>query len=311
MTNRTLGAGLWAISCYFNPCRYRRRLANYHEFRRRLTAPLVCVELSFDGRFELGADDADVLIKVKGGAVLWQKERLLNIAWRHVPLSCRKIAWLDCDVFFASDDWIEGTQALLDDFPVVQPFSQVAELRRETRVERTPPLEECGLGYSILRSSAAPAEDLLASNMRLARTHSGLAWAAHRDAFDGLGFYDSCIVGSGNRAMFCAQIDKCEQAVKYLRMTPRWADHYRSWADRHFRRVNGKVGHLDMRLYHLWHGDLENRRYAERHEDFSQYAFDPERDIGTEEGGPWKWTSRKRPMHDFVCQYLKGRREDG
>src|SRR5262249_57573476 len=85
MTNRTLGAGLWAISCYFNPCRYRRRLANYQGCRRRLTAPLVCVELSFDGRFELGADDADVLIKVKGGAVLWQKERLLNIAWRHVP----------------------------------------------------------------------------------------------------------------------------------------------------------------------------------------------------------------------------------
>jgi hypothetical protein len=40
----------------------------------------VTVELSFDGRFELAGSDADILIQLSGGAVLWQKERLLNLA---------------------------------------------------------------------------------------------------------------------------------------------------------------------------------------------------------------------------------------
>ena len=71
--------GLFAITAYFNPVGRGRRLANYREFRRRLTVPLVAVELAFGDRFELGHDDADILIQVRDGALLWQKERLLAL----------------------------------------------------------------------------------------------------------------------------------------------------------------------------------------------------------------------------------------
>src|SRR5271169_6865582 len=73
---------MWAITSYFNPIPYRRRSFNYHVFRRNLDLPLVTVELGFDGRYELTNKDADVLIQIDGGAVLWQKERLLNLALR-------------------------------------------------------------------------------------------------------------------------------------------------------------------------------------------------------------------------------------
>ena len=66
---------MWAITSYFNPVGYRRRLSNYRTFRADLAVPLVAVELSFDGRFELTDDDADILIQLSGGAVLWQKDR--------------------------------------------------------------------------------------------------------------------------------------------------------------------------------------------------------------------------------------------
>ena len=46
---------LWAITCYFNPTGYRRRLQNYRAFRERLNVPLVTVEQSFSGQFSLGA----------------------------------------------------------------------------------------------------------------------------------------------------------------------------------------------------------------------------------------------------------------
>ena len=110
---------LWAITCYFNPAGYRRRIANYRAFRRCLAVPLVTVEISFDGHFELERDDADVLVQVCGDSILWQKERLLNIGVKSVPGTCDNIAWLDCDVIFASDEWMERTSRLVIPFEKV------------------------------------------------------------------------------------------------------------------------------------------------------------------------------------------------
>ena len=88
---------MWAITSYYNPVRYKRRLSNYRLFRANLGVPLVAVELSFDGQFELTEKDADILLQISGGAVLWQKERLLNLAIKAVPPNASSIAWIDCD----------------------------------------------------------------------------------------------------------------------------------------------------------------------------------------------------------------------
>src|SRR5438045_2016831 len=89
------GKDLWAITCYFNPAGYRRRLANYRIFRERLTIPLLAIELAYGSNFELNEKDADILIQLRGRDVMWQKERLLNVALQSVPPTCHKIAWLD------------------------------------------------------------------------------------------------------------------------------------------------------------------------------------------------------------------------
>ena len=95
-----LHSKLWAITCYFNPMRYRRRLANFRIFRECLQVPLVVVELTFGSEFELQAQDAEILIQLRCGAILWQKERLLNLALKALPNGCNKVAWLDCDIMF-------------------------------------------------------------------------------------------------------------------------------------------------------------------------------------------------------------------
>src|SRR5215475_9351699 len=117
--------GLWAVTAYFNPMHYRRKRANYRLFRQRLDVPLVAVELAYGRDFELGDDDADILLRLKGRDVLWQKERLINLALEALPASCCKVAWVDCDVIFEADDWPQRTSALLDRFSLVQPFSRL------------------------------------------------------------------------------------------------------------------------------------------------------------------------------------------
>ena len=76
---------LWAVTAYFDPFGDRERLPAYREFRRRLRAPLVAVEIAFGDTFDLQEDDADIVVRLQGGAVLWQKERLLKQALRALP----------------------------------------------------------------------------------------------------------------------------------------------------------------------------------------------------------------------------------
>ena len=174
---------LWAITAYFNPARYRQRRHNYREFRRRLSAPLLTVELGYDGRFELGNRDADVLIRVEGWDVMWQKERLLNIGLRALPSECRYVAWLDCDVVFERSDWTEATCRTQDDCPVVHLFGEVYELGRTELAEA--PLGSGTKGMSILAVTGVEedAGELLRGNMRGNHSvHSGLAWVARSSA---------------------------------------------------------------------------------------------------------------------------------
>src|SRR4029079_5414180 len=117
--------GFLAVTSFFNPLGSRRRRENFRNFRRELNVPLIAVELSYDGNLELGADDAEIIVRVRGRDVMWQKERLLHAALDVVPETCRYVAFLDCDIVFANRDWVGHTREMLDDFALVQPFSEV------------------------------------------------------------------------------------------------------------------------------------------------------------------------------------------
>src|SRR5262245_41446478 len=99
---------LWAITCYFNPLGSRRRRVNYAIFRQRLALPLVATALSFDGCGELREGDAEIVLHCDGGDVMWQKERLLNLALAALPAACEHVLWVDCDVIFQRPDLQEA-----------------------------------------------------------------------------------------------------------------------------------------------------------------------------------------------------------
>jgi hypothetical protein len=304
---------LWAITSYFNPQHYHRRLHNYRLFRERMTAPLVTVEIAMDGRFELRPDEADVMIQLPGRDVLWHKERLLNIALAAVPPDCRKIAWVDCDVVFQQHDWARLTSDLLDEVVLAQPFQDVCEIACDVPLDQPDHPDNERRGHSLAYGLAAGTLDahILDQNMRLKGWNSGLAWAARREVLHEHGFYDACIMGSGNRAIVCAALGRFDYAQQYLQMSPRWMEHYMAWARPHFESVHGSVGFIGGTLLHLWHGNLKDRRYSDRHRDFRQFDFDPYVDIAADAHGCWRWNSEKPQMHQYVRDYFAARKEDG
>jgi hypothetical protein len=305
---------MWAITSYFNPARYKRRLSNYRRFRADLGAPLVTVELSFDGMFELTKEDADILIQIKGGAVLWQKERLLNVALRAVPAEERFIAWLDCDVIFGESNWAFLAEQSLAADNVIQLFSDILDLDSgdtgPARGDETKP----PTGYSFVKKLGSDPEGAFAENLRIKNvpsTNRGLAWAARREIIDKHGFYDAVIAGKSDRAMAFAMCGRFDKFLSAIDCNKHQEKHYLKWALPFSDSIHRRIGHLPGRIYHLWHGDKQNRKYIEMERMVASSGFNPETDIYIGVNGSWEWTQPRSELATSFELWFANRREDG
>jgi len=305
--------GFWAITSYYNPAGYERRLRNYHTFRGRLDLPLVTVEHSSNGDFQLSRADADVLIQLHSPDVMWHKERLLNIALGALPTMCRKVAWLDCDVVFDQRDWSERADRALNQYGLLQLFEDVFDVRREAGAHQVD-LEHSDCRARSIASGLAAGKvtvEMLGRPLRLEGWNSGLAWASRRDILVKHGLYDACISGMGDRAILCAAVGQFEAAVRNSQMTPSWRTHYLAWAGRYFETLRGSVGVIEGKIFHLWHGDLRDRQYAERVPMMMQFDYDPATDVALDAHGCWRWSSDKPHLHQYLKDFFRARKEDG
>ena len=240
---------LVAITAYFNPGRSRRRAFNYRVFRDRLTVPLVTVELADEGAFELAEGDADRLVRVSGGDLIWQKERLLNIALAHLPADCTHVVWLDSDIVFLSDDWPDRLLDALRRWRLVQPFARAFQV--------APGWEEgMPLGEHVVAPSPGAAAVIKAHGLDayvdLVRDGGtlqpvvGYGWAARRDLLDAHGFFDACIIGGGDRAIFSAGQGIFESVMDVHHMNAGQRRRFLAWAEPFHADVRGEVArHAD------------------------------------------------------------------
>jgi hypothetical protein len=301
---------LWVVTAYFNPAGFRSKRRNYDAFRQPLDAagiPLVTVECSLGDRpFELPAGPH--VRRVRGRDVMWQKERLLNVAIAELPEGCRKVAWLDADVLFENPDWAVATAAKLDDFPVVQPFDRAVRLMRGATAD-----DGRGDSYPGFAAVYARQPQRLLSGDFAAHGHTGFAWAARREVLAGRGLYDACIAGSGDHMMahaFCGDwTSACVSRI--IGAANRHRDYFAAWCRAVYPRVRARVGCVSGAVLHLWHGEVADRRYVDRNRELAGFGFDPATDVRVGESGCWEWASRKPNLHRWAAEYFGRRREDG
>lgn len=316
--NKKVSDDVWGITTFFNPVGYKSKKRNYDFFRKiskKQGLKLVTVELAFDNvKFELRRGDADILLQLRTDSknIMWQKERLMNIAFKNVPKTCNKMIWIDCDVFFENNDWLERVSTSLDKYMIVQPFSKFIRLEKGAKKisqNITIPIDNkidlFGQVYSLYNN--------LPNNYI-----SGLAWAFRREVFEENLFYDEAILGSGDRLMsyafynkdFIKKLDKTDKNFINMCLYVKMRQRYQIWLENVSKIVKGRTFYVDQNLYHLWHGDMKDRQYYLRNEIIKKGDFDPGNDIVKDENGIWKWNSEKKEMQDEVKKYFWVRRED-
>lgn len=283
------------VTCFFNPMGYSRPIANYWRFRQALEPyPLTTVELSYNGSFSIPDS-----IRIEGNPhtqVLWQKERLLNHSINQLPASVQNIAWLDCDITFLNPNWIEQTEALLDQYPLVQPFTNCHWLNRNQEIE-------------ISRKSVAYAKGY--ARIGTGKVHPGFAWAARRELLQQWGgLFDSDITGSNDSIMASAVChehlrghhDNAPDALR--KRIAQWGSRVQKYLQK------GNLAAVSGDVLHHYHGSIANRNYWKRFLLLKKHRFNPESDIRIAANGAWEWASPKFPLHQSVHNYFAARRED-
>jgi hypothetical protein len=298
---------LVVVTCYFNSSDFRTRRETYDRFAASIRAAgltLLTVECAF-GDADFTLPPGPHYMRVRSRDVMWQKERLINLAVASLPARAEKIAWLDCDVLFSNPDWAIETAALLDEVPIVQPFKTAIRLPRAHDAYRG--LGEVWSGFAWV-SEVEP--EVFAKDY-IKHGHTGFGWAARRELLDRHGLYDACISGSGDHFMAHAMRGDLSMECRLCPVGPRFREHFRQWAQVFHADVRGRIRSAPGTLLHLWHGDTKDRRYAERHEQLIDLEFDPATDLRSGSDGLWEWAGEKPRLRRWMCAYFEGRNEDG
>ena len=235
----------WVVAAYFNAVGFASRLANYRTFRAHLSVPLLTMALEY-GEPELSPADADILVRLTDGAVLWQKERLYNEALKYLPASCTKIIWLDADLIFPEPDWQAKVEQALDRYPVIQAFSRLRHergtgFRDATKIRLEGDPDEWSAAALRNRNESVSASRLSTESGAAPRYIQGVAWATTRRFIEHCGFFDSTIIGSGDSAFWSAVSGDPYVFLRKPRtegVVAAWQD----WRPKAFEACDGRVG---------------------------------------------------------------------
>jgi hypothetical protein len=301
---------LAVITTYYNPCAYVSRRRNFDLFMdgmRKAGVTCITVECAFgDTPFEL-EPSLDV-IQVRSKTLLWQKERLLNLAASWLPQSCKYVAWLDCDIEFENRNWAKDLVRLMEQYKVAQVFETCLRLDQNGQPGDEPDISESFA--SVMRRDPSQ----LNKGRYDVHGHTGYGWAMHREIFEEVGLYESAISGSADHFMAHAIYGDCNFCIQNaLKKDPRQIVHLQEWTKRFHEMVDGSLCAVPGQIRHLWHGDTVDRRYFLRMHDITDLGFDPHTDLHIVPGAPIEWAPEmnKPELKEYFVNYFASRREDG
>ncbi len=306
--NKKYPGTIWGLTSFFNPKGHKHKADYYRIFKnniQRQGLKLVTVECAIKGApFVLKPDDADILIQVRSDSILWHKERLLNIGFERLPSDCDKIVLADSDIIFLDDDWLQKACDMLENYECIKPFYQAIRLTKKTsnkilRERKYYPSDEHYYKEVELNYNFNPEFRFNYSPV--------FAWVMRKEIFDGLGFYDRMVIGSGDTIMTAA-FHNSSSPLK--NSSPALDADIIVWCNKINERMTGRLAHQDGTILHLFHGKKKNRNYYHRNAVLEKYDFQPHDDIKLNADKCWEWATPKKELHQELELYFLSRNEN-
>lgn len=306
---------LHAIIVVSNPIRFASRWKLHEQFMARMNKKkaelalnpegpqlqLHVVECAFGDRpFETG----EAVLRLRSQDELWQKEPMINAGVRMLPSNWEYVSWIDNDVEFQRESWVEETIHALQHYHVVQLFGDAIDLGPNDEhlashkgfVRQYLDGKKIGYGYGPYEAA-----------------HPGYAWACTRRAWNTLGgLLDIGILGAGDNHMAFSLIGRGGESA-HAEIGPTYMDTILRWQDRAEFFVRRDIGYVKGTLVHHWHGKKKDRRYWDRWKILVKNKFNPLTDIKYDWQGLLQleeMTPRNHQLRDDIRAYFRARNED-
>lgn len=304
---------LYVIGVCSNPVRYhsRYRLARkwIEAMAKTKNVKLTVVETAFGDRHHeletLVHSHGAEYVKLRTRSEIWIKENMINIGARHTIVknpTCKYLAWIDMDVFFRNDNWALETVHQLQHFPVVQPWSDCADLGPHGNIFQ----HFRGFGYQHQKRSPKQKHP---GQSYYQYAHSGYAWACTRRFWEAVsGLCDFPILGSADHHMAFGMIGEVMDTI-HKKMGPAFVRKLKEWEDKAVRVTNKEVGFVMGSIEHMFHGPKKRRYYRERWQILIDHDFNPDTDLQYDEQGLIQLKG-KPALEQDIKLYNRSRHED-
>lgn len=289
------------LLAFYNPARFRRLLKNalyLIEIFKRNKIPYFVAECVFDGK---APQIPGATLVVRSNSYMFYKEQLINLLEKKVPKQYTKLVMLDADILFDAPDWIDQISYALERVDIIQPYATACWLSPDNKRVAS---NKKSYAYAIVHK-------LPLNDQTVHTYHPGFAWAFKRSTFQAMGgFYPKAIVGAGDM-LFAFNFYKRgipESYITNFMKTRFMIDDWAAYNER-FKSLNAKVGYLNLKALHLFHGLVVGRQYATRHELIKKRLIKPwDEMITINADGLTEF--RDPSLHKFLLPYFKGRNED-
>ena len=293
------------ITSFFNPAGYSNLTNNYNKFKDAITdngGDLFTIELSFNGEYVTEKSKWNIHISGNDENIMWQKERLLNILIDNLPEEYNNIAWVDCDVLFNNEDWINETNEMLNKFQMVQLFEFANMINGNNQIESV----HTGIIKKLINNKSLNRIDF----DHVIGGHPGFAWAARRELLEKYHLMEYQIAGNADGLMLLTILDKFVDSYVYNLMNEFWINETLRWGNLIKKEINNSLGCISGTVTHLYHGKIGNRKYVERCAYLTESNYDPHKDVKIDTNGLLKWNGNKINLHDKMKKYFIDRKED-
>lgn len=297
---------LHVVTAIANPIRWQSRIRLFHAFAAHMLdsgVDLTVVECAYGERpFELAGTPHVRHVPVRAKTLLWNKENLINIGLARLPEDWRYAAWIDADIAFRKSGWAAETVHALQQYDVVQPWSDCYDLG--------PNDEHLEAHRSFCRLVHEDRPIVPSGQAGYTFAHPGYAWAATRRALNLLGgLIETAVLGAGDHHMALALIGRVRESVPggisaaYLRPLLNW----QARAEQH---IAGNIGYVPGTIEHGWHGAEAKRAYVDRWSILTRNAFDPDTDVMRNTWGVMELAGNKPRLRHEIDRYFRSRAED-
>jgi len=298
---------IYIVLPYFNFCKYDNRKRLFIEFIERIKHVNGIRLVVSEGK--LSTDNFDLPEQIPGvykhfrfvyNNVLWLKENLINLATRKLPDTWKYMAWIDADITFVNDHWVNDTIKAFRKYDVIYLWETCVNLGKNGDACDKP---DKSFGYMSINSKQP-----YHPKAKYGFWHPGYAVACTRKAYDKMcGLIDFAILGSGDRHMALALIGKVEWSAPgnihegYLVRLKAFQE-----------RCSGlQLGYIQGTIVHHWHGDKADRKYVERWDILTKGKYNPQNDLRKNNLGLIELTVDGKRLEPPIQDYFKGRNEDG